>query len=56
MEVSMSTFIEIQVLLVLCSKDVRDVLTKCYSVTYEEVTHNYSLGEFEVDIKNILEL
>lgn len=46
----------IPLLNVLCSKGIRDVLTKCYSVTYEEVTHNYEEGEFEVDVKNILDL
>lgn len=40
----------------LCSKEVRNVLTQCYNVTYESIKHDAENGEYEVEVKNILDL
>lgn len=40
----------------LCSKEIRNTLIQCYNVTYETVKYDAKNEEFEVEIKNILDL
>lgn len=40
----------------LCSKEVRNALIQCYHVTYETNKYDVENGEYEVEIKNILDL
>lgn len=40
----------------LCSKEIRNVLMKCYNVTYEATNYDAENGEYEVEVKNILDL
>ena len=40
----------------LCSKEIRNVLMKCYNVVYETNKYDAENGEYEVEVKNILDL
>lgn len=40
----------------LCSKEIRNALMKCYNVTYEVEEYDEEYGEYITEFKNILDL
>lgn len=40
----------------LCSKEIRNALMKCYNVTYEVEEYDEEYGEYDTEFKNILDL
>lgn len=40
----------------LCSKEIRNALMKCYNVTYEVEEYVEEYGEYDTEFKNILDL